>query len=188
MAGGVRLSVPRGGEVRPTADRVKESVFASLGDIRGWRVADLFAGSGALGLEACSRGARQLVLVESQPQCLHAIEENVSRVRRALGGQAVGVELQVVRADVRQVAGVLPALAGQLDLILADPPYQAEYGAEALLRDVAFAAWAAPAWLVLEHQTSTPLPWAPASQWQLLRQRRFGSTTVSFCRVLGTAP
>lgn len=188
MAGGIVLKAPSAGrEVRPTSDRVKESLFAALGDLRGWTVVDLFAGTGALGLEALSRGAASVLFVEKDARAVQCIEENLERVRRALTGPEAGVA-RVWRADVRQVPQALAEWRGRVQLILADPPYRPaphEYGGAALLADPAVAAWAAAALLVIEHAEGTELPWAPHSTWNLLRQRRFGTRMLSFCRSVG---
>src|SRR3954467_3661847 len=114
-AGGRRLTVPPAG-VRPTGDRAREALFNSLGsllDVDGARVLDLYAGSGALGLEALSRGAAEVVLVESGPRVLPVLRANVAAVD--LPGARV-----VAGSVPTGVAGPAPAA---FDLVLADPPY-----------------------------------------------------------------
>lgn len=183
LAGGVRLTAPPGKDVRPTNDRVKESLFASLGDIQGWTVVDLFAGSGALGLEALSRGARQVAFLDTNSRSLASVRQNLAAVQRAapdLPGKAV-----VTRAPAETAPRRLGEMAGAVDLLLADPPYHPaphEYGAVKLLQDKALAQWAAGAILVLEHAIDTPLLWHPRSDWKLLRKRTFGSRCLSFAR------
>ena len=184
MAGGIRLAAPSGRDVRPTGDRVKEALFAMLGDLRGATVVDLFAGSGALGLEAWSRGARRVFLIEKTPKHIRTIEENRDAVAAAMGiPPSDDAAPQIVRADVRAAPVRLAALAGQVDLILADPPYQPKKGslgpAEFLQLDD-LARWAGNALLALEHETGTPLPWTPESAWKQLRRRRYGTTTLTF--------
>jgi 16S rRNA (guanine966-N2)-methyltransferase len=113
-ARGQRLRVPRGLGVRPTSDRVREALFASLGDcIPGANVLDLFAGSGALGIEALSRGAQAAVLVERNPRALAVIAENLART--GLAGRA-----RVVRDD---AARFCRSPGAAFDVVLADPPY-----------------------------------------------------------------
>jgi 16S rRNA (guanine966-N2)-methyltransferase len=115
QARGRRLSVPASG-VRPTGDRAREGLFNSLGtllDLDGARVLDLYAGSGALGLEALSRGAAEVVLVENGPRVLPVLRANVA---------ALGLP------GARVVAGSVPSVVagaafGTFDLVLADPPY-----------------------------------------------------------------
>src|SRR5581483_12431545 len=89
---GHKLAAPRGLDTRPTSDRVRENIFNLVGPVDGARVLDLFAGSGALGIEALSRGAASAVFVEQDPDALRAIEQNVDRLR--LTGA------RVVRGDV----------------------------------------------------------------------------------------
>ena len=105
------LRAPRGTRTRPTADRVREALFSMLGDVSGARVLDLFAGSGALGIEALSRGAESAVFVDSDARAVAAIRRNL---------EAVGADAEVRRQDaLRFVSG----WEGICDLVLIDPPY-----------------------------------------------------------------
>ena len=113
--GGRRLAAPRGLATRPTSDRVREALFSALGDVRGARVLDLYAGTGALGIEALSRGAAQATFVESARAALGALRENLA---------ALGIEGSA-RVLGQPVARALPGLAGPFDLVFADPPYAA---------------------------------------------------------------
>ncbi len=120
IAGSARnleLTAPPTLEVRPTAVRSRKALFDSIGNFSGLRVADLFAGSGALALEAASRGASSIVLVEQNPRHAAAIEENVLRVRRT------GAEFtsRVVTGDASDPLTAIAAAPA--DLIFADPPY-----------------------------------------------------------------
>ena len=187
QARSIHLKAPHGEVIRPTADRVKESLFAMVGPVVGLRVLDLFAGSGALGLEALSRGAAEVVFVERSGRHLAVLEENLAAVLHAMGTDDTRPgPARTVAADVRTVPAVLADLAGTFDLILADPPYvpaPGEFGAAMLLASAEFAFWAgARPLLVLEHEAGTELPWAPLSPWQLLKQRAFGRTVISFSR------
>ena len=186
IAGGIRLKSTSGqAAIRPTSDRVKEALFAALGDIQGWQVADLFAGSGALGLEALSRGAAFVALVERDRQCVRCIRGNLERVSQAFEPE-VEADVRIIQTDVANAVECLREFDGALDLILADPPYNPaadDFGAAQLLDDDEFAHWGRNALMVLEHGSATALPWAPLSPWRLIRQRKFGSRTLSFCRV-----
>src|SRR5437016_7202242 len=114
-AGGVRLAVPKRG-VRPTMDRVKAAIFSSLGEaIISARVLDLFAGSGALGIEALSRGAASSVFVEHDADAVRTIEQNLDRLR--LTGA------RVVRGDVLWAIAQEATAGAKYDLVLVDPPY-----------------------------------------------------------------
>jgi 16S rRNA (guanine966-N2)-methyltransferase len=108
---GRRLAAPRGTRTRPTADRVREALFSMLGDVSGARVLDLYAGSGALGIEALSRGADSAVFVERDPRAVAAIERNL---------ESLGVEEEVLRDD---VVRFLRRGSGTFDLVFCDPPY-----------------------------------------------------------------
>lgn len=186
MAGGIRLKAPSGYYVRPTNDAVKETVFNILGPMSGLVVADLFSGSGALGLEALSRGAATVLFVERERRGVAAIRDNLAAARNNLGGdpEKDGRAL-VVLGDVAAAPRTLAAWAGKLDVVLADPPYdpgEGEYGPPELLLDSGLAAWAAGALLSLEHGARTALPWHPLTPWALLKKREFGTRCLSFAR------
>ena len=108
---GRTLHTARGRDTRPTSDKVREALFSILGDVGGLDVLDLFAGSGALGIEALSRGAATATFVDSDASAVAAIERNLS---------AVGVEAPVHKRDVLRW---LPTGEGHYDLVFADPPY-----------------------------------------------------------------
>lgn len=109
--GGRRLHAPRGGPIRPTSDRVREAVFSILGDIAGAEVLDLFAGTGAMGIEAISRGAAHATLVDRA----------VGAAARNVGSLGLDDRVRIVRADVRTF---LERDEGRYDLIFCDPPYR----------------------------------------------------------------
>lgn len=179
-AGGIRLTAPEGHAVRPTEDRVKESMFSTLGDMTGRVVLDLFAGSGALGLEALSRGAAKVYGFELERRHCEAIRRNVSAVERALGAVG-GYELR--QGDASSASRLLPA-GVHPDLVLADPPYETaagRYGWRELVLDGELSSRLSPgALLVLEHSSSHRPPWHPGSRWRLLRTRTYGIRAVSF--------
>jgi 16S rRNA (guanine966-N2)-methyltransferase len=112
---GHTLLAPRGRDTRPTSDRVRENVFNLVGPVDGARVLDLFAGSGALGIEALSRGAASAVFVEREPDAVRVIERNLDRLR--LGGA------RVVHGDALSLLEREAAAGAEYDLVLVDPPY-----------------------------------------------------------------
>jgi 16S rRNA (guanine966-N2)-methyltransferase len=112
---GHKLRAPPGLDTRPTSDRVRENVFNLIGPVDGARVLDLFAGSGALGIEALSRGAASAVFVEHDPEALRTIARNLDRLR--LTGA------RVVRGDVLRTIAQEAARGAKYDLVLVDPPY-----------------------------------------------------------------
>ncbi|HYX84687.1 MAG TPA: RsmD family RNA methyltransferase, partial [Gaiellales bacterium] len=113
---GARLAAPRGRDTRPTSDRVRESLFSLLGDVTGARVLDPFAGSGALGLEALSRGAAHADLCDVDRAALAALRENAARLRYA-------DRCTIRRQDARRRLAADRAAGITYDLVLLDPPY-----------------------------------------------------------------
>lgn len=175
-ARGRRLTTPVGTEVRPTSDRVREAVFnalVSLGAVDRARALDLFAGSGALGVEALSRGAAHVTFVERERSALDAVEANI----RAAG---VADRATVVRGDAVRLVGT--ALDGPFDLVLCDPPY-AFAGWDQLLAGL-LPALATGAVVVAESDR----PVEPGGAWVILRQKRYGGTVVTFARTGGSRP
>jgi len=112
---GHKLAAPRGLDTRPTSDRVRENIFNLVGPVDGARVLDLFAGSGALGIEALSRGAASAVFVEHDTDAVRTIEQNLDRLR--LTGA------RVVRGDVLWTIAQEATAGAKYDLVLVDPPY-----------------------------------------------------------------
>jgi len=171
-AGGVRLLVPRRG-VRPTMDRVKAAMFSSLGEaIIGARVLDLFAGSGALGIEALSRGAASALFIENDRQSAEAIEKNL--VKTNFQGR---VRDQDVFDFLRQRAST-----EKFQIIFADPPYETtkrESSAEKLLNNETLRQLLEPGGIfVLEKSPTDILP--QTNLWRVLRQKAYGATEVLF--------
>lgn len=184
LAGGIRLNAPEGRGIRPTEDRVKESMFSTLGDLRGKVVVDLFAGTGALGLEALSRGASQVVFVEYDKTHVKFIEQNLAAVLKSMNGHAG--ETQIICADAKNTPALLANLAGKVSFLLADPPYAEDkksYGACALAKDLKMAQWAGPdCILMLEHASDNLIPWHPITPWDLIKYKKFGIRALSFAR------
>lgn len=173
---GRRIRVPDGAEVRPTGDRVREALFAILGSrVEGAGVVDAFAGSGALGLEAISRGAARVLFLESDPAVASVLRDNV----RALG---VAQRCRVVVGDACRGWG---ALGGPVDLVLADPPYGAAGEGERLLRAIGSASALAPTgWIVLERDREAPVS-AGNPRLECFRTARYGRSCLDFYRLAG---
>jgi 16S rRNA (guanine966-N2)-methyltransferase len=177
LAGGRRLAVPPGAGTRPTSDRAREGLFStleSLGGLAGRRVLDLYAGSGAVGLEALSRGAAHCLLVEADASAARTLRANVALVGL--------VGAQVMPARVERVVAAAPD-GEAYDVVFADPPYtltDAELGA--VLDDLARAGWLAPgAVLAVERSRRSPEPPWPADV-ESLRARRYGEGTLWYGR------
>jgi 16S rRNA (guanine966-N2)-methyltransferase len=177
VAGGRRLAVPRGTATRPTSDRAREGLFASvlseLGSLDGKRVMDLFAGSGAVGLEALSRGAEHVLLVESDTRAAAVIKANVAAVGMA------GATVVTDRAErlLAQPPTARDVPAGRYDLVFADPPYAASADAVTRVLMLLAAGWLADqALVVIERATrSGPLDWPPG--YIPGKSRRYGEAT-----------
>lgn len=172
-AGGVRLAVPKRG-VRPTMDRVKAAIFSSLGDaIIGARVLDLFAGSGALGIEALSRGARAVLFVEKDRQSAEAIEKNLAKTH---------FEGRVRQQEVFDFLRTSSRVA-KFQIIFADPPYEktktGERFTEKLLTNKALPRLLDPDGLfVLEKHPAERI--ITRELWNVVRQKTYGTTEVLF--------
>lgn len=169
--GGRRLKAPAGLSVRPTPDKVREALFSILGErVRGARFLDLYAGTGAVGLEALSRGATSAEFVEQSASVARLLKENI----RALDFEG----------ETRVWIGRLPAVLGKIakarptfDLVFADPPYE-KGEIDLLTSHPALVALAAPgASLIVEHRYSE----TPAEGlWTIEKSRRYGDTALSF--------
>jgi 16S rRNA (guanine966-N2)-methyltransferase len=175
VAGGRRLRVPSAG-VRPTGDKAREALFNSLGtllDLEGATVLDLYAGSGALGLEALSRGAETVVLVENGSRVLPVLRANLAAVGLP-GGRVVAGSVPTV------VAGPPPA---RFDLVLADPPY-ATPAAEVLgvLGSLATGGWLAEDAVVVVERSSREEPWEWPTPLYGVRDRRYGEAVLRYGR------
>ena len=174
---GRELTTAAGGTTRPTAARAREALFSILADVSGARVLDLYAGSGALGFEALSRGAERLVLVESSKAAQRAIRSNID----SLGLDARAVLLPM-RAEAAQRA---LERHGLFSLVLADPPWADAQAALQVLEKLVGASLVAPAArLVLEHAARNPPALTEKSPLVALDTRRWGDTAVTIFEVL----
>jgi 16S rRNA (guanine966-N2)-methyltransferase len=166
-------------------DRVKESMFAMLEPLVDTVVVDLFAGTGALGLEALSRGAAEVYFVELKRRNVRIIEKNLARVESAL---PAAVKTRVFEASVLRAPQLLPTL--QPDLIFADPPFHPDQdgngvGGRELLADKAFRAWAGEALVIMEQPVTEPLPADIRADWEFIRERNYGDIMLYIVRHAG---
>lgn len=163
--GGRSLVAPRGSATRPTSDRVREAVFSILGGVEGARVLDLFAGSGALAIEALSRGAREATLVDSAAAAIDVIRRNLA---------ALEIEAEVVRQPVGRFLQRARRDARQYDLVFVDPPYR---HADLLGRELTAALGPlllAGARVLTESDRRHPL----TLDLELVDERRYGDTLI----------
>jgi 16S rRNA (guanine(966)-N(2))-methyltransferase RsmD len=166
--GGRRIAAPPGTGTRPTSDRVREALFSILAArVADARVLDLFAGSGALGLEALSRGAAAATFVESSPHALRALRANVA---------ALGADADVVRADALRWLRAASAAVRQYDLVFLDPPYRQAETLGAALSELLPSVLGPGALVVAESDRRAPLELTIPT----LDERRYGDTLIRF--------
>jgi len=172
-AKGRRLQTPSGDATRPTSDRVREALFsaweAQLGSLHGLRVLDLYAGSGAVGLEAASRGAAPVVLVERDPKAARTARENVA---------ALGFSQVAVRAD--DVPRFLGEPATPYDVVFLDPPYAESVDADLAL--LVSGGWVAPGGCIVVERDSRGAPPTWPAGIEADRSRRYGDSTLWYGR------
>lgn len=172
LAKGMNLKVPAGREVRPTSVRSRRALFDMLGDLTGKHFCDFFAGSGAVGIEAASRGATHILLVEKASPALGAIRDNVKRAEKFCP-----------EALFQILPGTLPGCLRKLtamprpDLVFADPPYAESADLlDAVLKDADFSQWASDALILWElPDYRSPLKVFPAF-WQIKTIRDLGAS------------
>jgi len=169
---GRTLRYPDDPALRPSMQRTKASVFSTLANgMEGAVFVDLYAGAGAVGIEALSRGARFVHFVECDRAALYALRDNLDRC---------GIDASRYRIHPGVVARVMeahPSPIADATVAFADPPYDADVTAD-LLRRVTLAELPSLSWLVVEHRTRTPLETPPGMA--IERERRFGDTTVTY--------
>ena len=170
---GHKLFVPRGRLIRPTPDMVRESIFNILGaKVSNSRVLDLFAGTGALGLEAISRGAREAVFADKRNTSLAAINRNIQTL-------SLAEQCRVLKIDLERGLGRLKNEAEPFDLIFMDPPYAADL-IEKILARLSDSRLAAPqAQAVAEHDSKLNLT-GSVENWRLSETRTYGRSALSF--------
>ena len=158
---GRRLEAPRGDAVRPTADRVREAVFSILGDVAGTRVLDLYCGTGAMGIEAVSRGAASAELVDTKP----------APARNNVDALGIDDRCTVVRADALEH---LRRLDGPFDLVFCDPPYRLADRLAVQLQEAIPPRLAEEGRLIVESATRAPIE----LELPLITERRYGDTLI----------
>jgi len=164
--GGRRLTAPQGSRTRPTSDRVREALFSILGArVQDSRVLDLFAGSGALGIEALSRGAESAVFVDDAPAAIKAIRANLA---------TLDLRADVRRTDALRFLGAASTGGAQYDLLFLDPPYRLADALADRLSEALPAVLAPGAVAVAESDRRAPL----ALELPLLDERRYGDTLI----------
>jgi 16S rRNA (guanine966-N2)-methyltransferase len=176
VAGGRRLTVPDGKGTRPTSDRAREGLFSTLvsllGPLAGVRVLDLYAGSGAVGLEALSRGAGHALLVDADPKAVSALRRNVA---------ALGLRADVRADKVERVVGVHPP--APYDAVFADPPYAMTAAAvTAVIAQLVVNGWLGQGGIVAVERSSRAEAWRWPAGIEPVRDRRYGEATLWYGR------
>ncbi|MFF2077048.1 16S rRNA (guanine(966)-N(2))-methyltransferase RsmD [Kitasatospora sp. NPDC058162] len=182
-AGGRRLAVPPGRGTRPTSDKAREAMFSTLeafrGTLHGARMLDLFGGSGAVGLEALSRGAEHVLLVEADSQAVRVIRENV----RTIG--LPGAEVRAARAE-KVIAG--PPPQSPYDLVFFDPPYVVtDDEVREMLITLSAGGWLAEDALVTVERSTRGGEFGWPEGFEVLRSRRYGEGTLWYGRAAAEA-
>ncbi|MHC1741918.1 MAG: 16S rRNA (guanine(966)-N(2))-methyltransferase RsmD [Syntrophobacteraceae bacterium] len=168
---GRRLETPKGGGIRPTADRVREALFSIIADrLDQATVLDLFAGTGALGLEALSRGASQAIFVDQSQEAIRLVRSNIARC-------GVQDRTDVIHASAEAALRQLSKRGMSFQLIFLDPPYAKGILERILPQLVPVAAGGA---MVIAEHGAKELPPEQSGPWQRTRERRYGDTTISF--------
>lgn len=166
--GGRRLRAPPAG-VRPSSDRLRESLFAVLGDLGGVAVLDLYAGTGALGIEALSRGACEVVFVERSSRSLAALKKNLEALKLA-------AHCRILREDARRAVQRLSREGRHFGLVLVDPPYGSGEDARALEAIAASGVLTPQGVVVVERSRRHPLQ--PVAGLERIDERRYGDTAI----------
>lgn len=180
VARGRRLAVPAGRATRPTSDRAREALFSTLESIRGplpgCHFLDLYAGSGAVGIEAASRGAADVLLIESDPRAGRVARANIDVV--GLPG------VRLVQAAVQPLlSGPPPADSGPFDVVFADPPYSVDHDVLAeVARSLAGQGWLAPGAVVVIERPSRAAGFVWPDGFAADRFRRYGEATLWYGR------
>lgn len=181
-ASGIRILVPHGDSVRPTSGAARKALFDSVANFADIAVADIFAGSGALGLEAASRGAAEVTFIEIYPKNCAMIRENIEKVLKA----GAAFRHQIIKSDVFSLFRKTPSIPSP-DIIFSDPPYaDSVESLEKLLKNANFAEWAAKATLIWETPDfkSDFTEAINGSLWKLDKIKKFGGREFLFLKII----
>lgn len=172
------IEMPKGVEIRPTQDRVREAIFNVLADVNGKRVLDLFAGSGAYGLEAISRGAEHATFVENNSRCLATIQSNIDSLK------IPETKYTVLRSSVLTSMPRLEKDGERFDLVFVDPPYHKDMARKCLIHLDYYDILSKINLIVVEHFKSDSLE-ADLDSVRIEKEREYGDTVISIFRKAG---
>jgi len=173
---GKKLSATKGLSLRPTSDRVKEAIFDILQDqVQGQKVLDLFAGTGALGIEAISRGAQKAIFIEKNPPSLKALRKNIEDCH-------LGQQVEILAREAREGIKILEGRRESFALVFLDPPYGKGL-AEKTLASLSQSSIVAPeALIITEHATTEEI--RPTPPLQVIDERKYGRTKISIFQLV----
>lgn len=169
------IEMPKGVEIRPTQDKVRQAVFNILRDVNGMTVLELFAGSGAFGIEAISRGAGHATFIDNDPKCIQAIRKNLAalKVDPAL--------YDIIRLNALEAASKLEKEQKKFDLVIMDPPYYRELAKKCLITLNDYDILAQSALVVVERFKRDELPTCLTAL-ELITERAYSDTIISIFR------
>ena len=169
------IAMPRGVDMRPTQDKVREALFNILGDIAGKKILELFAGSGAFGIEAISRGAGSVTFVDNNFRCIQTIKSNL---------KSLGVpesKYTIIKGDALKFPAPAPEF-GKFDIVFMDPPYYGDMAKKCLI-NIDSCDIVAPVGLILvEHFKKDALEVAELERFVFVDERRYGDTVITILR------
>jgi len=166
------INMPKGVDIRPTQDRVREAIFNMLGDVTGKNVLDLFAGTGAFGIEAISRGARHASFIDINFKCIQTIRSNVD----SLGLQ--GIYYDIIKGNAISIFPRLAKAEEKFDLIFIDPPYHRGLAKKCLINVDSYDILTQSGLVVIEHSKKDDLV-SDLTTLILEKDRRYGDTAVT---------
>jgi len=169
------IQMPKGTDIRPTQDKVRQAIFNILGDISGVSVLDLFAGSGAFGIEALSRGARRAVFIENDPKCVSTIRENLRSLTIPED------RYKIVNANALNAFSFLVKGAERYDLVFMDPPYYKNMAKKCLISLDSCDILSQFAFIVVERFKSDLLD-DGIKELVLYKEKKYGDTVISIFR------
>lgn len=169
------IAMPKGVEIRPTQDRVRESIFNIIGDVSGKNALELFAGTGAFGIEALSRGARRATFVDNNFRCAETIRQNL---------ESLGLEparYDIMRTNALSVLARLAKEEEKYDLAFVDPPYHQGMARKTLINIDTYDIVSQSGLVIIEHFKKDALE-APLATLVMKDERRYGDTVISIFR------
>ncbi|MDP2929379.1 MAG: 16S rRNA (guanine(966)-N(2))-methyltransferase RsmD [Candidatus Omnitrophota bacterium] len=169
------IAMPKGVEMRPTQDKVREAIFNILGDLNGKKILELFAGSGAVGMEAISRGAGSVTFVDNNFRCIQTIKSNL----KSLG--VPDSRYSVIRTNALNFSAKLAAGGEKFDIIFLDPPYYMDMAKKCLINIDSYDIVSPVGLVVVEHFKKDALD-LELERFVFVDERRYGDTMITILR------